>query len=166
MAQSGREFEVEADVLLDLISQGANRREIGDALGISQPTVRSKIKELQEQSPVLLEYRSLQSLELTALQQKILAKITDDKIEQAPLRDLVLAYKVLKDKEFMVEGKPTEIKGLVHYLLEIERQEQSEKKAITAAAEGEEADCVDVEFAEALGEEVKIAGIKLSNLPI
>lgn len=163
---SGKEFEVEADVLLDLISQGANRREIGESLGISQPTVRSKIKQLQEQSPILLEYRSLQSIELTALQQKILSKISDEKLDEAPLRDLVLAYKILKDKEFMVEGKPTEIKGLVHYLLEIERQEHAERKAITAAGQGPEADVEDAEFADALGEEPTIAGIKLSSLPI
>ncbi|MBE9594836.1 MAG: hypothetical protein IMF19_15300 [Proteobacteria bacterium] len=32
------------------------------------------------------------------------------------------AYKILKDKELVVDGKPTEIKGLVAYLVEMERR--------------------------------------------
>ena len=41
------------------------------------------------------------------------------------LRDLVLSYKILKDKELNIDGKPSEIKGLVAYLVEIEKREMA-----------------------------------------
>jgi hypothetical protein len=165
-----KEFELDADVLLGMIETGVTKRQMGEALGISQPTLRSKIAKLQEKSPVLLEYRTLQTLELTELQSKILSKITDDKIDNAPLRDLVLAYKILKEKEFMVEGKPTEIKGLVHYLIEIEKMEQAEKNAIASTAMNRvngDGDITDAEFEELAGntEDVLSCGVRLCDIP-
>jgi hypothetical protein len=55
----------------------------------------------------------------------VLEAITPDKIEEAGLKDLVLCYKILKDKELVVEGKPTEIKGLVAHLIHLEQQEMA-----------------------------------------
>lgn len=127
-AGSGRvPMEFDADALIDMLEHGHRKSDIAKELGMSQPTLQNKIAQLQKMSPIMLEYRSLQTLELTELQSKILNNITDEKIEQAPLRDLVLAYKILKEKEFMVEGKPQEVKGLVHYLLEVEKLEQAER---------------------------------------
>jgi len=85
-----------------------------------------KIKALEPLRDSVNDYRLLQSLELTALQSKIL-----DAIEQAlnpdiPLRDLVNAFKILKDKEHLIEGKPTEVKGLVHYLTALEESSLEE----------------------------------------
>lgn len=128
--------EFDADALIDMLEHGYHKKDIAKELGMAHNTLQSKIAKLQESSPILLEYRSLQALELTELQSKILNNITDDKIEQAPLRDLVLAYKILKEKEFMVEGKPQEVKGLVHYLLEVERLEQAEKMGGKSAGLG------------------------------
>lgn len=165
------EMDFDPDVLLDLLETGATKKRMAEEMGMSIPTLRTKIAQLQQQSPVILEYRALQTLELTELQHKILSNITDDKIENAPLRDLVLAYKILKEKEFMVEGKPTEVKGLVHYLLEIEKVEQAEKQAmLKKAIEGHDnEDITDAEFEDALGdiapESTIIAGIRMEDLP-
>lgn len=165
------EMDFDPDVLLDLLETGATKKRMAEEMGMSIPTLRTKIAQLQQQSPVILEYRALQTLELTELQHKILSNITDDKIENAPLRDLVLAYKILKEKEFMVEGKPTEVKGLVHYLLEIEKVEQAEKQAmLKKVIEGHDnEDITDAEFEDALGdiapESTIIAGIRMEDLP-
>jgi hypothetical protein len=55
----------------------------------------------------------------------VLEAITPEKISEAPLRDLVASYKILKDKELVIEGKPSEIKGLVAHLVYLEKQEQA-----------------------------------------
>ena len=60
---------------------------------------------------------------MTELQARVLEAITPEKIEEAPLRDLVASYKILKDKELNIEGKPSEIKGLVAHLIYLEKQE-------------------------------------------
>ena len=69
-------------------------------------------------------YREIQALALTEMQAKILNSISDRKIQEASLKDLVGAFKVLKEKEHLVDGKPTEITGLVGYLMEIEKEEK------------------------------------------
>lgn len=112
-----------ADEIYDLMKTGMTQRDAAETLGISIPTLTKKMAEIKERQGLLMKYREVQSLELTAIQARILEAITPEKIEMASLRDLVLAFKILKEKEFVVDGKPTEIKGLVHYLIEIEKQE-------------------------------------------
>jgi len=55
----------------------------------------------------------------------VLEAITPEKINEAPLRDLIASYKILKEKELTLEGKPSEIKGLVAHLIHLEKQEQA-----------------------------------------
>lgn len=123
---SGRsEIPVDMEVVMDLLERGEKPPAIAEELGISVNTLRSRIRDIQEKQGVLLQYRALQTLHLTELQARILEAITPAKIEEAPLRDLVACYKILKDKELVVEGKPSEIKGLVAHLLHMEKMEQA-----------------------------------------
>ena len=115
--------EVDFDVVYDLAEQGFRQYEIAEELGISTSTLSKRLVEVREKQGLLMRYRELQSLQLTSIQARILEAITPEKINEAPLRDLILAFKILKEKEQTIEGKPTEIKGLVHYLLELEKQE-------------------------------------------
>ena len=110
-------------LLLDLLERGGSPPEIAQALDVSTPTVKEKIAELQNKQGLLLQYRNIQSLQLTELQYQILAAVTPDKIQEASLKDLMSAFKVLKGSEHLIEGKPTEIKGLVAYLVDIEKEE-------------------------------------------
>ena len=119
------ELDVDMQAVLDLLDRGERPPAIATELGISTPTLRARIKELQEKQGVLLQYREIQSLQLTALQARVLDAITPDKINEASLRDLVMSYKILKDKELNIEGKPTEIKGLVAHLIHMEKQEKA-----------------------------------------
>ena len=75
----------------------------------------------------ILDYRNKQGLILTEVQAKLLGAISDRKIQEASLRDLVNSYKVLKDKELLMDGKPTEIKGFVGYLMALEQEDKEEK---------------------------------------
>jgi DNA-binding Lrp family transcriptional regulator len=115
--------EVDLEAALDMLMRGESIPAISTELGISAPTLRARIAEIQKKQGVLLQYRAIQSLQLTELQARILEAITPEKIADAPLRDLVMSYKILKDKELNIEGKPSEIKGLVAHLIYMERQE-------------------------------------------
>lgn len=122
-----KEKEVDVERLLDFCQAGLPQKEMAEELGVSIPTLAKRMSEVREKQGILLQYRDLQSLQLTSIQARILEAITPQKINEAPLRDLILAFRILKDKEQNIEGKPTEIKGLVHYLLEIEKQEMCEE---------------------------------------
>ena len=114
---------IDESFLYDALQAGVARKDIAGMLGISVPTLSARIADLQEKQGLLLQYRNIQALQLTEMQARILEAITPDKIEEAPLKDLVLCYKVLKDKELVTEGKPSEIKGLVSYLVHMEKEQ-------------------------------------------
>jgi len=117
--------DIDPEEMLDLLEQGWKQGDIAGELGVSIPTLSKRIADLQTKQGLLLKYRALQSLQLTELQSRVLEAITPEKINEAPLKDLIGAYKILKDKELIADGKPTEIKGLVAYLIEMEKQEMA-----------------------------------------
>jgi len=117
------EIALDTDTLLDLQEMGLTQPQAAQELGISAQTLSKRIAKLQEKQGLLLQYRAIQSLQLTELQARVLEAITPEKIQDAQLHELVSAFKILKDKELVIEGKPSEIKGLVAYLIEMEKQE-------------------------------------------
>lgn len=117
--------EIDHDLMFDALERGVARKDLAGMLGISSSTLAARIGDIQKKQGLLLKYRNVQALQLTELQARILEAITPDKIEEAPLKDLVLCYKVLKDKELITEGKPSEIKGLVSYLIHMEKESVS-----------------------------------------
>jgi DNA-binding Lrp family transcriptional regulator len=149
--------ELDQSKLFDLLEQGVPAKYIAQEMGVSTPTISKRIAALQRDQGVLLQYRAVQSLHLTALQSKILEAISPDKIEEASLKDLVLCYKVLKDKELVVEGKPTEIKGLVSYLIQLEKEQVACESVIVqkdsfSSRDDPQAKFDDVDFNESLEE--------------
>ena len=118
-----KQLDIDTDVLLDFGEMGLTIKEQAEEIGCSPQTISNRIAKIQQEQGILMKYRPLQSLQLTSIQAKILEAITPDKINQAPLRDLVFAFKILKDKEQVLEGKPSDIKGLVGYLIKIEKEE-------------------------------------------
>lgn len=135
--------ELDTEAILDYINRGLSVPAIATELGISAPTLRARIADLQQKQGLLLQYRAIQSLQLTELQARVLEAITPGKIDEAPLRDLVMAYKILKDKELTIEGKPSEIKGLVAHLIYMEKQEAALKSGKPLPEEFEEAEFAD-----------------------
>lgn len=144
------------DILAALLAEKKESLRKPREFGVSVPTIARKNTELKQHEDPILKYRALQSLELTAIQAEVLDAITPDKIQDASLKDLVAAFKVLKEKELVAEGKPSEIKGLVGYLMHLEKEEQAGHRidpvenAITAEfsarnVSSEEIDSVDTE---------------------
>ena len=123
-------IEIDPEILLDLQEMGLTQKQASSELGVCPQTLSKRMAEIQSKQGLLLQYRSLQSLQLTELQARVLEAITPEKIEQAGLKDLVLAFKILKDKEQVIEGKPSEIKGLVSYLIKIEEEEAALKEPV------------------------------------
>ena len=133
--------DVDFEVLIDCLDRGMTQKEAAETLDVSESTISKRIAKIQAEQGILMRYRALQSLQLTQLQAQILENITPEKIAEASLRDLVMAFKILKDHELTLEGKPKELKGLIGYLMQIEREEA----ALTAQPEDK---AVDVEFVE------------------
>ena len=136
--------EIDENTLLSLCEKMASPAEMALELGVSIPTVTSRIKKLQETQGVLLQYRAVRNLHLTNLQAQCLEAITPDKIQDAEMIDLVRAFKILHDAE--VETKDSgKMSGLVAALIQIEKEEIgartkiTETKQILAMAEGQEA---------------------------
>jgi len=131
-------IDIDPDILLEMGMRGLTNKEQASALGIPIRVLRDKIKELDQEKSEVTQYRTIQSIELTKIQSDILDNITPDKIANANLRDLVAAFKILKDKELALEGKPSEIKGLVGYLVEMEKEEFERRNPIAVEAEFKE----------------------------
>ena len=142
----GKEIELDSDTLMDLAEMGLTQKQIAGEMGCHPMTIASRITKIQKEQGVLIQYRALQSLQLTELQARVLEAITPEKIESAPLRDLVVAFKILKDKELALDGKPSDIKGLVAYLIELEKEDLALNKPvdITGAEDAEFEEVKDV----------------------
>jgi hypothetical protein len=124
-------FQPETDMaaVLDCIEKGDTRAQIRARTGMSAKTVNQTIKEMEDNKGTLTHYREVQSLQLTTIQQKLLAAMDDDdKIDSCSIPDLAQAFGVLKKNEHMLDGKPTEIKGLIAYLVHIEDEELKAKE--------------------------------------
>lgn len=155
--------EIDLDVALDLVMRGESIPRIATELGISPPTLRARIADLQKKQGVLLQYRSIQSLQLTELQARVLEAITPEKINNASLRDLVMSYKILKDKELVIEGKPSEIKGLVAHLIYLEKQEKALASGNPILAE-ESHDFIDIPASEEETQSLDLGDCTFSSL--
>ena len=121
--------KLDPNLLLDMVQRGVPQKQAAQSLGCSVPTLQKRIAEITDKQGIILKYREIQNIQLTSVQARILEAITPEKINEAPLRDLVLAFKILKDKELAMTGRPSEIKGLVGYLVEIEKREAADNGA-------------------------------------
>ena len=117
-----KKVDLSVEMLLDLTERNLTQAEMSEITGISIPTLQKRLSDLQDKQGLLLKARDLRNLRLTELQMMVLDAITPEKIANAELRDLMLAFKVLSDRENLEIGKPTEIKGLVSYLVQIEKE--------------------------------------------
>ena len=137
----GTDIELNTEILHDLLSKGVPKSAIASDLGISVHSLNKTISELQAGQGLLLKYRELQHLQLTGLQAKVLEAITPEKIEGASLIELVSAFKVLKDKELVIQGKANNITGIVGYLVQLEKEEAQGNEPIDVEAYEEALSC-------------------------
>jgi DNA-binding Lrp family transcriptional regulator len=124
------EKNVDIDALFDLVESGTLKKDIAETLDISPPTLSKRIAEIQKNQGLVMQYRALQNLQLTELQYKILEAVTPEKIEGASLAELAAAFRIFKNAEQVMIGKPSDIKGFVHYLVEMEKRELAAKTPV------------------------------------
>jgi hypothetical protein len=113
--------------LITMIQDGSTKKEMADTFNCSIPTISSKIDDLLAEEGIWLKYRETQHLKLTRLQYQILESISEEDLEEASLSEKVNAFRILKEKELISQGKPTELKGLIGYLLQVEEAEKKEE---------------------------------------
>jgi hypothetical protein len=133
-------FDVEQ--MLELIGQGMGDKDIAANMGVSIPTLKSRIAELEEKESAILHYSKVQHIELLDVQQRLIAGVTDAKIAEAPLGQIANAFGIFKKAEHLNTGKPTEIVGLMGYLLTLEAEEIAKSQPNQVDDAG---DVVDVE---------------------
>jgi hypothetical protein len=126
--------EVDQDLLLDLIASGLSRKEMAEGLGITAPTLDARIAELRKQESDLLAYDKIRHLDLISVQSRIIQHVTDDKLAAAPLGQLANAYVGFGKMEQLLQGKPTEIHGLMGYLMRLEKEDIESRQDVTDTA--------------------------------
>ena len=117
-----RKIQLDPNKIKDLTAKGMTQVEIANELGVSHVTLARRIAELRIKEGVLVDYRSIQALQLTALQVRVLEAITPEKIAKASLLELAKAAYLLKKAEVAIN--PPQLKeGLQYYLMQLEKLE-------------------------------------------
>jgi transcriptional regulator with XRE-family HTH domain len=122
-----KKVDLSVETLLDLAERNLTQAEMSEITGVSIPTLTKRLNDLQEKQGLLLKARDMRNLRLTELQMMVLDAMTPEKIAAADIKDLAVVFKVLADRENVDIGKPTEIKGLVSYLVQIEKEQVAMK---------------------------------------
>lgn len=123
-----KKVDLSIETLLDLAERNLTQAEMSEITGVSIPTLQKRLNDLQEKQGLLLKARDLRNLRLTELQMMVLDAMTPEKIATADLKELAVVFKVLADRENVDIGKPTEIQGLVSYLVHIEKEKVATKE--------------------------------------
>lgn len=115
---------IDEDLLLELLSSGMTDAEIGDALNVCTLTVHRRIEEIKKNERPLMAYDKVRHLDLISVQQRLIQGVTDEKIADAPLGQIAQAYGVFDKAKQLATGGPTEIQGLMGYLMVMEEEER------------------------------------------
>lgn len=146
--------EIDSEALFDFMESGMNLKDGASTLGVSIPTLRMRIAQLKSKEGLLQDFKTIRALRVTELTALILDSITEEKITEAPLGELVKAYKILREKE--PDTDPVEAGkvegGLLAYLIEIERRERALARGIEPG--NPPIDAEDAEFEDVLEDEV------------
>ncbi len=114
--------DIDTELLLDLLASGMSKSEVGVELGISVPTLNRRIEGIRSAESALLAYDKVHYLDLIGVKQRIIQHMDDSKLEEAPLGQLAQAYSVVTKAENLIQGRPTEIHGLMGYLMHLEKE--------------------------------------------
>lgn len=113
--------------LLQMRGEGKFLKEISQEMQISTRTLSRRIAYLQYQKGLLTRYRTLQGLNLTELQARILETIDSKNFEDASLIELLRAFHVLWKVEKSIQGKESfKVWGLLNHLLALENDPTSQ----------------------------------------
>lgn len=122
------EKSIDMDLVLDLLAEGIPKREVAEALNVSPMTIDNRIRNLRKNESALLAYDKSHYLDLIRVKERLIAGMTDDKIAEAPLGQIAMAYGTVGKMEQLIQGRPTEIHGLMGYLMKIEQEDIKAKE--------------------------------------
>lgn len=114
---------IDTETMLELISLGLSNKEVAQQLEISIPTLLDRIEKLKKGESALLAYEKVQHLDLIGVQQRLVAGVTDEKIAEAPLGQIASAFGIFNKAGQLAQGRPTEIHGLMGYLMLLEKED-------------------------------------------
>lgn len=117
-----KRIDIDPQKLLEMSARGMTQVQMAKELGVCHVTVARRIAELRMNEGVLVDYRSNQALQLTALQARVLEAITPEKIANASLLELARAAYILKKAETDIDS-PHLKEGLEYYLIQLEQLE-------------------------------------------
>jgi hypothetical protein len=107
---------------------GLSTTEIAEVVEHSPTTIAKIIERAKTIEDVLSEYSGIQWTQLSELQIKLLGAVTQSKIDNASLREIVVAFKVLKDVEIGISPRGKDrSKGLLAYLVLLQEELEREK---------------------------------------
>src|SRR4030042_1342909 len=100
------EKEIPEDQLVEMLQDGWSRKDTAAELGITTPTLRRRIANLQKKEGQILQYRALQSLELTEIEAEIVNRNPTpeeySKAEKAADEEIKLEEEdILEEREFL-----------------------------------------------------------------
>jgi DNA-binding Lrp family transcriptional regulator len=128
--------DIDIDLMLNLLTDGMTIKDTADMMGVSVPTLNNRIEKLKREESGLLAYDKVHHLDLIAVKQKLIEGVTEEKIGEAPLASIANAYGVFAKMEQLIQGRPTEIHGLMGYLLHLEKEDVAAASA-GSVVEGE-----------------------------
>ena len=99
---------VPLEKIIDLKLKGLTNQQIGSLLGLSDNTVRARLRTSSEDIDNTELFRKHRDKVFAFQSKKILQSITDADILKAGLRDKVIAASILFDKERLESGKSTQ----------------------------------------------------------
>lgn len=143
--------DVDTELMVSLLSMGMTKADVAGIMGVTSPTIEARINDLRKEENALLAYDKCRYLDLISVQQRLVAGVTDAKIEEAPLGQIAQAFGVFNKAEMLVQGKPTEIHGLMGFLLQLDKEDVETAKSKIDNGEVEEA-----EFASAEPEQLEL----------
>ena len=134
--------------LISLRSVGATDKELATTFDASIPTIKKRIKQIEQEQGIVLKWRDVRNLELTRLQALILDSIDEDSIREAPLGDRLKAFQILHNAEGNDTGNSNAVQNLFDQFVSIAKEKEKQQKAFADSVQVEDVDVVDAEITE------------------
>lgn len=117
--------EIDTEKLLQMAENEMTNSDMADILGVSAPTLKSRIDMLRSQQGILLDSKSVDNLRVIRIKEKVLTKI-EGQLHMMEVDDLIKSLNVLNKMDTPVtdDGK---LKGIFGLLTAVD--EEAERRA-------------------------------------
>jgi hypothetical protein len=99
-------------------------QQIANSVGRDRSTVNRALKRYNMDTKRVSEYNAAKSMLLSGIEEKLLSNVTQEKIDDASLKDLAVSYGIFNDKNRLEQGKATVITNLSDIVMLIDKDEK------------------------------------------